>query len=147
MASTPAGQTTVFVDTSAYIALAKADDANHTEAVAIFKTLRQQRAQLVTTNYMAAETHALLLRYFGYPSARKYLQDLDKSRVTVLVHAEEEDEAKARAIIYRYTDKDFSLADAISFAVIGRLKISQAFTFDRHFEQYGVKVLVHGHIG
>ena len=37
----------------------------------------------------------------------------------------------------KYQDKDFSLTDAISFAVMERLQITQAFTFDRHFAQYG----------
>lgn len=40
-----------------------------------------------------------------------------------------------------YTDKDFSFADAISFVVMERLGITRAFTFDRHFEQYGFTVL------
>ncbi len=48
-----------------------------------------------------------------------------------------EDEAAARAIIYRYEDKEFSLTDALSFAVMDRLHMSTAFTFDRDFERYG----------
>ncbi len=47
------------------------------------------------------------------------------------------DEAFARAIIYRYTDKTFSLTDAISFAVMERLGIATPFTFDSDFRQYG----------
>jgi predicted nucleic acid-binding protein len=59
----------------------------------------------------------------------------------VVVRAEATDEAAARSIIYRYADKDFSLTDAISFAIMARLGLSQAFTFDKHFEQYGWRVL------
>jgi predicted nucleic acid-binding protein len=51
------------------------------------------------------------------------------------------DEERARDIVYRYTDKDFSLADAISFVVMDRLQITRAFTFDHHFAQYGVPAL------
>ncbi len=46
----------------------------------------------------------------------------------------------AKAIIYRYTDKDFSLTDAISFALMERLRIPTAFTFDRDFERYGLSI-------
>ena len=33
------------------------------------------------------------------------------------------------------------MTDAISFAVMERLHITRAFTFDRHFAQYGFTVL------
>jgi predicted nucleic acid-binding protein len=45
------------------------------------------------------------------------------------------------SIIYQYDDKDFSLTDATSFAVMERLRVPAAFTFDRHFAQYGFTVL------
>ncbi len=131
----------VFLDTSAFIALAKEDDTNHASAVAIWAGLRRARVGLVTTNYVVAETHALLLRYFGYLAGRKFLQDMQHSAITLVVRAEEDDEDAARAIIYRYTDKDFSFADAVSFAVMKRLRVVRAFTFDGHFSQYGVEVL------
>jgi len=35
-----------------------------------------------------------------------------------------------------------SLTDAASFAVMERLRLPAAFTFDRHFAQYGFTVLV-----
>lgn len=60
---------------------------------------------------------------------------------TVVVRVRASDEERARRIIFRYTDKDFSFADAVSFAVMERLQISHAFTFDRHFAQYGFTVL------
>jgi predicted nucleic acid-binding protein len=52
------------------------------------------------------------------------------------------DVERAKAIIYQYDDRDFSLTDATSFAVMERLRIPTAFTFDRHFAQYGFTVLM-----
>jgi predicted nucleic acid-binding protein len=46
------------------------------------------------------------------------------------------DEKNARDIIARYDDKDFSLCDAISFAVMERRSARIAFAFDSHFRQY-----------
>ena len=36
-----------------------------------------------------------------------------------------------------YRDKDFSYCDAISFAVMERLGITEVIAFDEHFRQYG----------
>jgi uncharacterized protein len=48
---------------------------------------------------------------------------------------------RGREIIYRYGDKDFTLTDATSFAVMERLAITRAFSFDHHFSQYGFTIL------
>ncbi len=84
----------------------------------------------------------MLLRYLGPQAARAFLEGIDRSRATLVVRAEERDEREARAVLYRYTDKDFSLVDAISFAVMARLGITHAFTFDKHFEQYGWQIVL-----
>jgi hypothetical protein len=44
---------------------------------------------------------------------------------------------RAREILARYADKDFSLCNALSFAVMEARGVRRAFSFDRHFRQYG----------
>ena len=39
--------------------------------------------------------------------------------------------------VYRYTDKTFSMVDAISFVVMERLEIAVVLGFDSDFTQYG----------
>ena len=59
----------------------------------------------------------------------------------MVIRARAADEERAKQILFQYTDKNFSFADAISFAVMERLTIRLAFTFDRDFAQYGFTVL------
>jgi len=132
----------IFVDTSAYVAVLRRDDEHHQDASSVMQALQRQRATLVTTNFILAETYGMLLRYLGPQAARAFLEGIDRSRATLMVRAEERDEREARAILYRYTDKDFSLVDTISFAVMTRLGVARAFTFDRHFEQYGWQIVL-----
>ncbi len=47
------------------------------------------------------------------------------------------DEARARAIIDRYDDHLFTLTDTISFAVMERLGLVYAFSFDSDFAAFG----------
>lgn len=130
----------VFVDTSAYFALTDARAQDHAAGQAIQTRLISERWRLFTTNFVLAEIHALALTRLGRAVAARVLRQLDESTTTI-IRASAADERRAREIIFRYDDKDFSLTDAISFAVIERLGITQAFTFDRHFAQYGLTVL------
>lgn len=131
----------VLIDASAYFALADDDDANYAVAQAILSNLASQHYSLFTTTFVAAETHALLLARLSQNSATRFLRELEQSSTTLL-HPAVDDLARARAIIYRYRDRDFSLTDTISFAMMERLGITVAFTFDRHFVQYGFTVLI-----
>jgi predicted nucleic acid-binding protein len=130
----------VFVDTSAFGALLNGADADHRAALAIANNLARERRRLITTNFVVAETHALLLSRGGRDLALQSLYRIDQG-VEHTVRVSEEDERRARWIIERYRDKDFSLVDALSFAVMERLGIDHAFTFDRHFAQYGFQVV------
>ena len=47
------------------------------------------------------------------------------------------EEQHAREILARHTEKDWTLCDAISFAVLDARRVTRAFTFDHHFRQYG----------
>ena len=51
----------VFVDTSAFFSISNQRDSSHENATATLRQLIQARSQLVTTNFIVAELHALLL--------------------------------------------------------------------------------------
>lgn len=129
-----------FIDTSAYFALTDASDGKHHESLSIVGWLADQHIRLFTTNFILAETHALILSRVGSDIARRVLFDIDRSSTTI-VRVSQRDEQHAREILTRYTDKSFSLTDATSFAVMERLRIRHAFSFDDDFSQYGLTVL------
>jgi len=128
------------IDTSAYYALTDRSENTHQAARAIQQRLIMERWRLFTTNFILAETHALLLNRLGYSLALRVLQAIDQSATTA-VRVTAEDERRARSLIVRYDDKAFSLTDALSFIVMDRLQITHAFTFDRNFLQYGLLTL------
>ena len=130
----------VLVDASAYFALLDQDDANHAQARTISHRLIAEGWRLFTTSFVLAETHALLLNRLSQEIATRFLREMDHSPTT-LVWVTPADVERAKTIIYQYDDKDFSLTDATSFAVMERIRVPAAFTFDRHFAQYGLTVL------
>lgn len=122
----------VLWDSSAILALLDADDADHERAVAVAGQIASERRPSFITNYIEAETHALLLRKLGRTLAREWL--LTGGLPVIRVFPEEEN--RAREIVARHSDKDWSFCDAISFAVLDGRAIRRAFAFDRHFLQY-----------
>lgn len=130
-----------FVDSAGYYALADRDDVSHADAVALLAELRVQRFRLITTNFVLAESHTLALNRLGYRPALRLLTDIIESPATTPVRVTAADEDRARTIIRQYTDKRFSYTDATSFAVMERLRLTQVFSFDRDFAQYGFIVL------
>jgi predicted nucleic acid-binding protein len=46
------------------------------------------------------------------------------------------EEQRAKEILARHADKDWTLCDAVSFAVLDARRVTRAFTFDHHFRQY-----------
>lgn len=123
----------VLWDSSAILALLDADDADHECAVEIAIRIASERRPCFITNYIQVEAHALLLRRLGRALAREWLL----TGGLPVVRAFPEEENRGREIVARHSDKDWSLCDAISFAVLDARGVQRAFTFDRHFLQYG----------
>jgi predicted nucleic acid-binding protein len=96
---------------------------------------------MVLTNFIRAETHALILNRLGHPLADRFLAQLRQSPSTTLIRVTEQDEEQALALIGRYRDKDFSLTDATSFVVMEGMGITHALAFDSDFRQYGMIIL------
>jgi predicted nucleic acid-binding protein len=113
-----------FLDSSAFYALADPHDANNPAAKRIARRLHEQRWRLVTTNFIRAEAHALLLNRLGHRAAAQFLRELQTTSATTLIRVTEADEERALELIARYQDKDFTLTDATSFVVMERLGIS-----------------------
>jgi predicted nucleic acid-binding protein len=136
----PLRERRVFVDSSVYLALLDMDDEHHRHASQLLHQLARERYRQFTTNVLLIESHALILSVLGRAQAAQFLKDMEESN-TVVIRVRAADEERAKQILFQYDDKDFSFADAISFAVMERLHIRLAFTFDRDFAQYGFTVL------
>jgi predicted nucleic acid-binding protein len=125
------------VDTGAWVALADQDDQYHARAAAAYPSLLRDHRRLVTTNLVVAETYIILRLALGHAPAMAFLGNLKASARIERVYATPDLEAEAEAILNRYRDQDFSLTDAVSFALMRRRDLATAFAFDRHFATAG----------
>ena len=127
-------RTSVFVDTSAFFALADQTDRLHHQAL---QYVQSTDRLLVTSNVVVHETITLLRMRLGYEPALQFGLRLLGETTTPIVRVTPADEQKAWAIFRQYPDKRFSFTDCTSFAIMKRLGIRTAFAFDEDFRQFG----------
>ncbi len=127
---------TVFVDTSALIALLDEDDQHHLEASSTFRSLLGQGAELITHNYVHVESIAVVDRRLGPEAMRRLVDSLLPVLDTIWV-----DEAHHRAalVAHRFTGVKVSLVDQVSFAVMRGHGIDNALAFDADFQAQGFR--------
>lgn len=124
----------LFVDTGAFYAAADRADAHHVESAATFKA-RGPAGDLVTTDHVFLESWFLLRARLGRDAAIRFWDAMETGVVGV-IGVTSGDFITARQIARDWPDQDFSIVDCTSFAVMERLGIDEAFTFDAHFRVY-----------
>ena len=127
----------VFVDTSAWIAIISPRDKYHFPAKAFYSDALAQRRRLLTSNLVVAETYTNLRQMLGHRKAVSFLDIVEQSRRLQCVWSSQELEAQACDILRQYDDQDFSYTDAVSFALMQHLKLTEAFAFDHNFSTMG----------
>lgn len=126
---------TVYGDTSAFFAIVDRGDENHLQAGAFWTNAVDEYLPVVTTNYVLLETLALLQRRLGLQSARRFATDVVP---LLLVHWVDEVVHEAALLaVFTAGRRDLSLVDCVSFEVMRRLGLSQAFAFDTDFSDQG----------
>ena len=129
----------LFADTSGLGTLADPTQPFHSVAASLYRTARNQKRKVVTTNYVLAELVALLtspLR-FSRASIVAFLDDVKTSPYVEVVHVDPHLDDEAWQLFKSRQDKDWSLVDCASFATMTRRGIAEALTTDHHFEQAG----------
>ena len=91
----------------------------------------------LTTDLVVAESYIILRLALGHTPAVAFLQRLRASPRIERVYVTEAIGLEAEEILRRYRDQDFSLTDAVSFALMRQRGMDTAFAFDAHFSTAG----------
>lgn len=118
----------LFVDTSVWYAAADSSDVSNARAKSILRT----DEPLLTTDHILVETWTLL-RYRIHRRAAERFWDGLRGGVAAIESVGAADLETAWQIGADYADQGFSIVDRTSFAVMRRLGIVRAASFDDHF--------------
>jgi predicted nucleic acid-binding protein len=129
----------VFIDTSALLAVLDADDANHKAARPFWENIVTAGDTLVSHNYVLVETSALALRKLGLEALRVLEGDIVPILRVVWVTRDIHNSAAGSQLVA--SRRSLSLVDCVSFEIMRLGGIRTAFSFDRHFREYGYEIL------
>ena len=127
----------VFVDTAAFFAIENERDRHHPQALDTRDQLMSGGERLVTSDYVLDEVYTLIRMRVGHRASIDFGESIRRSRFFRVEPVTPVDFEAAWRIFRRYDDKAFSFTDCTSFALMERLKILAAFTFDRNYVEYG----------
>jgi len=132
--------TTVFVDASAWVALAVQRDSRHAQARSYYRSI-VSNARLVTSNYVLGESLTFLtfrrwrrqaIELHAMIQAATQTNLLTMDWITPVVHEQ------AWEIYQRYDAQLFSYCDCTSFAICLARQVDQVFSFDSDFDIAGL---------
>lgn len=129
----------VFFDTAGLLALWDADDQWHAKAESAFAELMQAKALATTTSFV-------LLECANAAARRPYRLAVERLRTRLeargrLVFPSTDEWAHAWSAFRQGNVGQPGVVDHVSFVVMRRLGIRQAFTNDHHFREAGFETL------
>lgn len=129
----------VFVDTSALLAVLDGADQDHAAAAASLRGLLDAEEELFTSNYVMVETFALVQSRLGLGAVRLLQQDVVP--LLRIAWLSEETHGAAVTALLTAARRRLSLVDCASFETMRRLGLKRAFAFDRHFAEQGFELV------
>jgi predicted nucleic acid-binding protein len=129
---------TVFADTSFFLALLNVDDLAHRRAL---DQLQNQHA-ILTTEFILLELGNACARAEDHADFLTLVRAVKGSPRSVVLPLDSALLDRGLQLMAERTDKNWSLTDCISFVVMTDRGIRGALTADRHFQQAGFETLL-----
>lgn len=131
--------TPVFADASFYVALLSPRDQHHGDAI---RVSGQLRGPIVVTEFVLIETANALATVDARQRAVALWNHLRRDPYVTIVEADADLVARGLDLYAQRADKQWSLTDCISFAVMEQFALCDALTADHHFEQAGFRAML-----
>ena len=129
----------LFIDTGAFIGKYLTQDQHHKDAQDKWQQIEKEKRRCLTSNFVLDETFTLLGRWTNAKFAAEKANIIYSSKMIEILRPEHSDELAAIELLQKFADQKISYTDCISFVLMKRMKIKQAFSFDRHFIAAGFK--------
>jgi len=133
---------TIFVDTSAWLALINKSDHLHNHAKKVRDDLIAQGSRFLVTDYILVETANALSRIPFRKAVIALISFIQSSEDIQVIQIDKGLFDESWRLYFDRLDKEWSLTDCASFVVMTGMGLMEAFTSDHHFEQAGFNILM-----
>ena len=125
----------ILVDTSFFFPLFNQADPDHGRVADAMLSFRGKKTSdlLLTTNHIVFETVTLARARLTHDYAVRVSRALLSQTVARIHWATEDDQREALAYLARHGDKKYSAVDCLSFVVMDKFGITEAWTLDSDF--------------
>ncbi len=131
-----------YIDTSALIAMSNKKDKNHSRAVAYFKKAVKGGGRFLLGKHILIEYIDGVTKRIDKKKAIEDLNNIIESKLLLIEWENKKDWTRAIEYFKKYRDREVDLTDCISFSIMERIGISDAFTFDSDFQMHGFEIVV-----
>lgn len=125
----------IFIDASSYLSALLPKDPNLKSAINIFKSISENKEQLVTSYAILGEVLTISSQRYDRLIGTHFVKNILDGPTQVILENQEFIK-KAFKTFQDIKDKDVSWVDCYSFAIIEHYKIEKVFSFDRDFKKY-----------
>jgi len=129
----------ILADTSGLYAALVRNDVMHADALPTLTALLRSSVHIVTTSYVLSETIALLHARVGPEVARSF--DADLRPLLSVTWVDLDLHCRAMEWYSRSGSRSVSLVDCSAFVLGEEEKVSHAFSYDKHFEDEGFRLV------
>ena len=131
----------IFIDSGPLLAKHLPDDQFHEKSLRLWQKIDSENLKCFTSNFVLNEFLTLLARRADYPFACQKADLIFASSRFSILRPDLKEELEALRFFKKYAGQKIGFTDCISFALMQKHKISQVFSFDKHFEYAGFHLI------
>ena len=130
----------LFIDSGALVAVANAGDQFEATAEKAWAKIAATMRPLISSDYVLDEVATAICRAQSPAFAARWVRQQLSSDLIQWIQPTLEDLHHTSEWLEKFSDQGINFTDAVSFVLMRRKGIKEAFTFDRHFAFAGFSV-------
>lgn len=130
----------IFVDSDAFIGASVPSDPHYDVSITLFRKLKEIGEDLITSWDVVDEVATKLSYRAGKKTALEFLKNLKQSSIKI-EYIDKIISKKSLILFTKQKSKNISLTDCTNMVTAKSLGIDIFFSFDKHYEKSGFKLL------